>query len=301
VRRRRTTVRLDQAWRRVTVGLRALPDFVIIGAQRGGTTSLFRWLVAQPGVGTPSAKEMHYFDNRYGQGARYYRRQFPVRRRGHITGESSPYMLFHPLAPERAARDLPATTRFIVLLRDPVDRAVSHYWHERDIGFETESLARAVELEPQRLAGQDEIVRRGERSAAHQNYSYVARGEYAVQLRRWFEHVDRQRFLVVESERMFHDPATSAEIATWLGLAPDRLPFPNVNSAPRTDGGGAADGGETGDAEATGDGGATGDAGATGGDGAVRHALHRHFAAHNRELFELLGTTMWGAEGTAED
>src|SRR5581483_4847486 len=117
-----------------------LPDFVILGTQRGGTTSLYRWLVSHPDVAPAMKKEVHYFDDHYHHGLRWYRAHFPVRRAGRITGESSPYMLFHPLAPERAAADLPDRTRFIVLLREPAESAISQYWQwRRRRLWETES------------------------------------------------------------------------------------------------------------------------------------------------------------------
>jgi Sulfotransferase domain len=261
--------RADQAWRRLTWPWRALPDFVILGAQRGGTTSLFRWLVSNPALSRPRGKELHYFDLSYDRGLRWYRAQFPVRRHGRVTGESSPYMLFHPLVPGRAAHDLPPKTRYIVLLRDPATRAVSQYWHERRRHFETQTLARAIELEPERLAGQDEVVRAGGASRHHQHHSYVARGEYAGQLRAWFDRIPRERFLIVESERLFTDPAVADQVASWLGLATSPRPFPARNAAARTD----RDEGEEADVVAK---------------------LRRHFEPYNRDLFELLGTTLWG-------
>ena len=104
-------------------------------------------------------------------------------------------MLYHPLAPARAARDLPASTRFIVLLREPVQRTVSDYWFTRERKrFEQESLERALALEPERLAGEIDRVMRGETSPRHSGYSYVARSEYAGQVEAWFEAVGREEF-----------------------------------------------------------------------------------------------------------
>ena len=95
-----------------------MPDFVIVGAARSGTTSLYRWLGSHPDVAPAWKKEIHYFDEYHGHGRRWYRAHFPFRHRGRITGEASPYMLFHPLAPDRAARELPPSTKFIVILRN---------------------------------------------------------------------------------------------------------------------------------------------------------------------------------------
>jgi hypothetical protein len=254
------------AGRYLTADFRPLPDFVILGTQRGGTTSLYRWLTAHPDVEPGMRKEVHYFDDRYHHGLRWYRAHFPIKRNGRITGESCPYMLFHPLAPARAAKDLPTSTRFIVLLREPAQRAISQYWLWRQRGlWETESLERAIELEPERLAVANERVLRGERSIEHMAFSYVARGEYAPQLRRWFEAVGRDRVLVLESEQLYADPASSDQVLTWLGLAPHRQPYPADNAADRLD------------PESQ----------------KLLGQLREHFEPHNHELFELLGYELW--------
>ena len=249
--------------RGLTAGRRQWPDFIIIGAQRAGTTSLTKWLYSHPQVEPARTREVHFFDLNYDRGLRWYRSNFPIRREGQVTGESTPYMLFHPLAPERAARDLPDTTRFIVLLRDPVERAISQYWLNRRRHHETESFSRALELEPERLAGQEEIVRSGRRSDSHQRFSYVARGQYAEQIERWFGHVGRDRVEVVQSEEMFESAADG--VLTWLGLPPSERPFPRGNDAIRHEEADAAD----------------------------IARLRAHFAPYNRDLEELLGRPFW--------
>src|SRR3984885_6145785 len=160
-----------------------MPAFIIIGASRSGTTSLYDWLTSHPDVSAATRKELHYFtDRNYHKGPRWYRSQFPLARPGRITGESTPQMLYHPLSPERAAADLPATTRFIALLRDPVDRAISHYWQIRRAGRESEDLETALSLEAERLSREMDDFRHGRLSRAHHKFSYMARGEYASQL-----------------------------------------------------------------------------------------------------------------------
>jgi Sulfotransferase domain len=254
------------AWRYVTADLRSWPDFVILGAQRAGTTSLYEWLGAHPRVLSARKKELHFFDTHYYRGRRWYRSNFPVSTKGRVTGEASPYMLFHPLAPGRAAATLPVKTRFVVLLREPVERAISHYWHSRRVAnWETETFERAIELEPYRLAAVRPRVERGERSFGFSAFSYVSRGEYAGQLRRWFKAVGRERVLVLESERLFADRRTQSEVLDWLGLEAHDQPFPTTNRFERR----AAVSPE------------------------LLAQLRDHYEAHNRELFELLGHKMW--------
>ncbi len=253
----------------LTADLRQLPDFVILGTQRGSTTSLYRWLSSHPDVAPALKKEVHYFDDHYQHGFRWYRAHFPLRRRGRTTGEASPYMLFHPLAPKRAAAALPASTKFIVLLREPVDRAVSHYWYWQKLGlYETETFARAIELEPARMAAVEEQVLRGERSVDHVAYSYLSRGVYEPQLRRWFDAVGRDRILVLESEQLNTDPHCSEQVLDWIGLRRWDEPFPLVNGAERTEGE----------------------------DPELLRRLHEYFEPHNQALFELLGSPLWGAD-----
>ena len=251
-----------------------MPEFVIIGAQRSGTTSLYSWLCSHPDIAPAARKELHYFDDRYHRSDRWYRSHFPIRSPHKLAGEASPYLLFHPLAPERAARALPSDTRFIVLLRDPVERALSHYWFTRSKHKEPEPLKRAFDLEGVRLSGETERVQNGEISKAHRRYSYVSRGEYAVQLRQWFSAIPRERFLILESERLFAEPP-SRLVTDWLGVRPNALPFPESNHAERVD-----------EFEST--------------DVAdVKERLRDHFKTHNQDLFELLGWQMWqgGDEG----
>ncbi|HET8640542.1 MAG TPA: sulfotransferase domain-containing protein, partial [Pseudonocardiaceae bacterium] len=151
---------------RWTADGRLRPGFLIVGAQRCGTTSLFKTLSQHPAV-LPAVfhKGVHYFDTGYHHGLAWYLGHFPtVRaaeavRRQHgvpaVTGESSPYYMFHPLAPQRIAADLPGV-RLLVLLRDPVERAYSAHAHELARGYETEAFETALELEPARVAGERE-------------------------------------------------------------------------------------------------------------------------------------------------
>lgn len=207
-----------QAYARPTAGLRLLPDYLIIGAQRAGTTSLHRYLIQHPGVRTTlRSKGVHFFDTAYGRGMSWYASRFPtkltawyVARRHGVelrTGEASPYYLFHPHVPARVAEHLPQV-KLIALLRDPVGRAYSHYQHEVARGFETLSFEEAIEAEPARLTGEAErmLAEPLYNSFAHQHHSYLARGRYLEQLERWRARFDDRQLLVLSSERFFAEP-----------------------------------------------------------------------------------------------
>lgn len=241
---RPATPRLADVSRRLlarsTGRVRRGPDFLIIGTQRGGTTSLYHYLAQHPAVVPSARKEVHYFDLQYHRGDAWYRSHFPLRdpfhRPGLVSGEASPYYLFHPLVPARVAASHPGV-RLIVLLRDPVDRAISHHEHERAKGRESLPLAEALEAEPDRIdAGVRQRVQAGIEEPAHRRFSYVARGRYAEQLERWFAHFPRDRFLILRSESLFTDPArTVDEVTTFLGLRPHPpadLTARNVRSYP---------------------------------------------------------------------
>lgn len=182
---------------------------------KGGTTSLFRYLVQHPRVAGGIRKEIHFLDLYYRGGRGAYRSRFPTRlglRARSIRGpvrvvEASPYYLFHPLAPGRARRVLPRA-RLIALLRDPVSRAYSHYHHAVRRGYETLSFDEAIEREPERVAGEAErIVREpGYQSFHHRHHSYLARGIYVDQIERWYAEFDPGRMLLLESEEFFAHP-----------------------------------------------------------------------------------------------
>jgi hypothetical protein len=198
-----------------------LPTFLIIGTQKGGTTSLYELLAEHPDVGRAILKEVHYFDQNHHRPLTWYQAHFPRRGTARHTGEATPYYMFHPLCAERVHAALP-DVKLIVLLRDPVDRAHSHHNHERALGYEELDFATAIAQEPTRLAGEEQRLAEDPnyRSFAHQHYSYLARGLYDQQLKRWYDRFPTDQILVLASEQFFTDPeATLHTVQSWLGLA----------------------------------------------------------------------------------
>jgi hypothetical protein len=164
-----------------------IPRFIIIGAQRCGTTSLYSYLIGHPYVASALQKEIHFFDLNFKKGVSWYRTQFPqLGEQGFITGEGSPYYIFHPHVPKRIFDTVPRA-KLILLLRNPVDRAYSHYHHEVKLGVEPLSFEDAIDREEERLHGQGEKIIADESyySFNHQHYSYLCRGVYAYQLTVW--------------------------------------------------------------------------------------------------------------------
>jgi hypothetical protein len=207
-----------------------LPDALIIGAQKAGTTSLFSYLAQHPRVSVSQVKEVHYFDNAYERGEKWYRRHFDLRRDDEIFIEASPYYLFHPLAPARASALLPSA-KLIVLLREPVARAFSHYQHVVDAGFEDLSFEEAIASEKRRLGDSETRLARGDiaRSFEHMRFSYRTRGLYAYQVERWQDYFPSNAFLFLKAEEMFASPQLVFDkVCAFLGLRRSSLPDPRA-------------------------------------------------------------------------
>ena len=256
-----------------TAPLRLPPEFIVIGAQRCGTTSLFRALMAHPQIVRPAFhKGINYFDLNYYRGMSWYRGHFPIaeiaRRRTARSGppaafEASGYYLYHPFAIERIARELPGV-KLVVMLRDPVERAFSAYKHEYARGYEWENFEQALKLEDERLTGEIERMRRdlSYESFPHRHHSYRHRGHYADQLDRVYQHVPPARVHVIESEAFFAQPSLEYQrLLGFLGLRPfGPASFDRYNARP----------GEPMAAQ-------------------VRQSLTEHYRPHDERLARLLG------------
>lgn len=200
----------------LTAPLRLTPDMIVIGGQRCGTTSLFRALEQHPQMIRPTFnKGINYFDINYHRGPRWYAGHFPLvwradlaaRFKPSVAFEASGYYLFHPLAPERIARDLPEV-KVVAMLRDPVERAYSAWKHESARGYESESFERALQLEEGRTDGEVERMRRDPRyqSRMLRHHAYAARSEYADLLARYYDRFSADQIHVMYSEEFFADP-----------------------------------------------------------------------------------------------
>ncbi|GAA1688010.1 hypothetical protein GCM10009765_41850 [Fodinicola feengrottensis] len=230
---------------RLTPAVRLLPTFLVVGAQRAGTTTLHRLLSGHPAISPPLFhKGTNFFDLWYDRGWSWYRGHFPVRSlaraRTHsaepVTFESSGYYMFHPLAAGRIARDLPET-RLVALVRDPVERAYSAYRHEFARGFETEAdFGRALELEDERLLGEEHRIREDPayQSFGHRHHAYARRSLYTPQLRRLRDAVSPDRLFTLDADAFFAEPEKQfVRLQEWLGL-PVWIPevFPKLNARP---------------------------------------------------------------------
>ena len=225
---------------------RSKPDFIIIGVQKGGTTSLFKYLSQHPEVAVSTHKELHYFDVNYLEGMEWYLQYFPLEseRRGRLVGEASPYYIFHPLAASRIKRDLPGV-KLIALLRDPIARAYSNFQmqlrnkNEKD----TTVFEEAIALEPGRMAGEHEKILADEsyNSYNHRKLSYLHRGLYHPQVTQWQAAFGKDALLILKSEDFFtHTQAVFDTVCDFLGISrfspPDLAPsnqhdYPDLSPA----------------------------------------------------------------------
>lgn len=201
-----------------------LPGIVVAGAMKAGTTSLFRFLAGHPGLAPARGKEPHFFDRHLHRGVDWYRRQFVAagRRPGAVGLEATPYLMAEPRAPQRVRTVAPAA-RIVFLLRDPVDRAFSHYHNNRRLGREPLSFEHALAAEDGRLTGEEArlLADPAAMSERHRLYSYRRRGLYAEHIQRWLANFPAAQILVVDSARLRAEPAAVvAEVLQFAGLEP---------------------------------------------------------------------------------
>jgi hypothetical protein len=257
----------------VTARWRAVPDYLVIGTKRGGTTSLQQYLTAHPDVLEPkAAKASHYFDVNHDKGWSWYRAHFPMQSwmdrqrasgRPVVVGEASPYYCFHPLALDRIASQLP-TVRMIIVLRDPVERAWSHYSYEVARGNEDLPFAEAIDAEPERLAGAEERIRTGQvRDDRHWRlHSYLRRGHYAEQITAVHRLFPPEQLHVVVSEELFAQPLEVMNgVFEFLAVGPvegGRFDAANANRKSAL-------------------------------EPELRERLATYYAPHNQRLYEVLG------------
>ena len=207
--------------------MKALPldflvNFVVGGTQKGGTTALARFLAQHPEVCFSKHKEVHFFDRpdfrekaSLAELNQRYARAFPRDRAGKTFGEATPIYMYLPGVPERVRAYNPAM-KWVVVLRHPVERAVSQYSMERARGFEPLPLAWALRLEPWRrwydkgwMAGRSSL----------RDHSYLDRGRYSGQIARLWRLFGKEQVLVLTHEALRDEhPATLRRVFDFLGL-----------------------------------------------------------------------------------
>lgn len=261
-------------FRRYTAFLRVMPDVFLIGAMKSGTSSLFNYLSRHPDIYGAFIKEQNYFNHRFKEPLNYYRAAFPVRpyvlwshdltmRNGKHAIEATTDYFANPHTPARIAKTV-TDPKFILLLRNPIDRTYSHYHHEVKLGREKFSFEEALEKEEERTgeAYRKMLSDPNHRATSKLHYSYIKRSLYAQQLKPWLQTFSKERFYIESSERFWQETnEVLNELFNFIGVSPipintrtiyNRNTYSNMNRE-------------------------------------TRASLSRFFQPHNEELYSLLG------------
>ncbi len=254
-----------------------LPDYLIIGGQKCGTTSLYHYLTAHPDIRPATVREIGFFNTyeRFSKGLAWYRSHFPstveelyrrlVHRRRSLTGEADASYSISPHALRRISRILPQV-RLILILRNPVDRAYSHYQHSRRIGSELLSFEEALAREEERVGAAWRRMQADEYFYCREleYFTYLHRGIYIEQVEMLFRLFPQTQILILQSEELSLQPARTYErvleflrVRHWL---PQNFPRHNVGHYP-------------------------------GMDEATRRQLVEYFRPHNERLYAYLNRT----------
>ncbi len=247
--------------------LRAQPDFLLIGSQKAATTTLHAYLAQNTHLQPANIKEAHFFNMHYDRGLHYYKSCFPIRKRGKLAFETTPDYIDHPLAPKLCHQILPEA-KLILTLREPVERAFSHFnfvqgynAEERQLSFEE-----GLEKESHRMNRALKTLETDRYQAARllSNHGYLRKGVYAEHLQRWLQYYPRDRFLFIEFEDIKNDiHAVIEKICVFL-----EIPFERVEQQKKLNT-------TTYRAPMQED---------------TRERLTHYFGPHNEQLFALMGT-----------
>lgn len=203
----------------LTPSIRILPSFIIFGVPKCGTTSLYNYLVSHPLIISATSKEVRFFDNNFEKGIDWYRGNFPshflekyyksVKKKNPITGEASASYFFHPLAPTRVKKLLPKV-KLISLLRNPVERAYSHYFQSVRASRENNPFDTIIEqqIAERRLFEKEDSIHEDNnfKEIYHPN-AYISYSIYIDGLKKWYEIFPKEQILIIKSEDMYENPS----------------------------------------------------------------------------------------------
>ena len=251
-----------QRWFRYsTAFLRKKPSFIIAGAQKSGTTSLYAWLTRHPQIIAPVKKEIYFFNNAelFNKGISWYKSFYPLSFRRGFSIDATANTFESENAAQRVKQLLPEA-KVIIILRNPVDRAFSHFHMAVKLGFEKTSFEHALSLEEKRISEGKHLVH----NYFYQRLAYRTKGIYADQLQPWLNHFPSHQLLVLQGELLFHEPKNTYEsIQRFLGL---EINFPQRFEARNQ--------GETGAMNAD-----------------IRKDLEAFYRPHNEKLYKLINKT----------
>jgi len=211
-------ISLHRKYCSMTGFLHILPDFIILGAEKGGTSSLYRYLIQHPFINSSVTKEINYFNKYYDRGLNWYRVCFPfkfhkffaknLQKKNFLTGEASVRYFDHPHAPERIKQLIP-NVKFIILLRNPIDRAYSQHSMVVRGGNEKLTFEQAIEDEKDLTSEEYEKMLKDKNyySDTYFRHAYLNRGIYVDKLKRWMDVFPKEQFLIMHSKDFFANPS----------------------------------------------------------------------------------------------
>lgn len=216
----------EWAFRHATAKYRGMANCIIVGAQKSGTSSLYHYLIQHPQVKSSFGKELHYFDgslienlDTYKKGKIWYQAHFPFTynlKEKDVCLDASPFYLYHPLVAERIHKLLP-DSKILILLRNPIERAISHYFHVKDYGGESLPMEDAFALESDRLA--PAIKNKDYKDPAFRKYSYQTRGLYWLQIQEYLKYFTSDQLLIINSDDFFkHSADTLKRVYSFLDI-----------------------------------------------------------------------------------
>jgi hypothetical protein len=210
-------------------------DYLIIGAQKCGTSSLYKYLLQHPKIDRAAAKELNFFDKSFHKGTGWYENQFKhgrfVRRLlGMLAGEATPNYIFNPVVPQRVFDSYP-DMKLITILRNPVDRAYSHFQQHYREGLETLDFETALDAEHEEL--HKDLGKNGlPADTAPRIFPYQKRGIYVDQLERWHSVFPKEQLLILFFEDFKKEPAeTTRKVTGFLGLKPHDVKINRVHNS----------------------------------------------------------------------
>jgi hypothetical protein len=203
---------------------KSTPDFLIIGAQKSGTSSLYSALTKHSAIDRSVVKEINFFSQYYDKGLNWYHSFFPKNNKLH--GEASPIYLFDKKVPKRVYTHYP-NIKCIVILRDPISRAYSHYYHnlrkQKNLNVKREE--RTFEI-----AVQDELQSLKLGQEISSMISYVSRGFYVDQIEHWLKYFPKEQFLFLKSDDFFRDQQAVLDACfKFLGVSTEHITYTEQN------------------------------------------------------------------------
>ena len=204
-------------FRSLTSNSRILPDFIIIGESKCGTTSLYNYMIQHPAIKPALTKEINFFNWSHGKPQNWYNAHFPTKfkkkfsknvfKKPFLTGEATPLYLFNSQVPKRMFKIIP-NVKIIIVLRNPIDRAYSHY-HDLGVrlGGEKRTFGDAIRSELKILEEKNYVITDYDGNFTDRLYQYVVRGIYLDHLKIWMDVYPVKQFLILKTEELEKNPS----------------------------------------------------------------------------------------------